>query len=239
MKVIAVASQKGGTGKTTLSGHLAVQAERAGAGPVALIDTDPQGSLSHWWNSRGAKFPVFVRTTISSLPGDLADLQSAGVNLVFIDTPPAITRSIIEVIKVADLVLVPIRPSPHDLVSAGVTVDLIANLDKPMVFIVNCATARARITGEAAIALSQHGTVAPTIIHNRTDFASSMIDGRTVMELSRAKKSTGEIEGLWDYLNGRIARGNNTASRVLDPGGLTAGGLNAGAGLPLFERPAE
>ena len=62
MRVMAFASQKGGSGKTTLAGHIAVQAERAGAGagPVAIIDTDPQGSLSDWWNARQAPTPVFA-----------------------------------------------------------------------------------------------------------------------------------------------------------------------------------
>ncbi len=64
MLVMAVASRKGGSGKTTLAGHLAVQAERAGAGPIALVDTDPQGSLSDWWNERQADTPVFARTII-------------------------------------------------------------------------------------------------------------------------------------------------------------------------------
>jgi Mrp family chromosome partitioning ATPase len=52
--ILVLSSQKGGTGKTTLSGHLAVEAQNAGVGPVALIDADPQGSLSHWWNARKA-----------------------------------------------------------------------------------------------------------------------------------------------------------------------------------------
>ncbi len=60
MRVMAFASQKGGSGKTTLAGHIAVQAELAGAGPVAIIDTDPQGSLSDWWNARPAPTPVFA-----------------------------------------------------------------------------------------------------------------------------------------------------------------------------------
>ena len=119
MKVIAVVSRKGGTGKTTLSGHLAVQAELAGAGPVVLIDTDPQGSLSRWWNCRQADRPYFLRTTISTLSNDLAELRSAGIELVIIDTPPAITSSIVEIVKIADLVIIPVRPSPHDLAAIG------------------------------------------------------------------------------------------------------------------------
>ena len=67
MRVLALASQKGGSGKTTLSGHLAVQAQRAGAGPVVLIDIDPQGSLADWWNEREAEYPAFAQTTVARL----------------------------------------------------------------------------------------------------------------------------------------------------------------------------
>jgi chromosome partitioning protein len=206
MKVIAVASQKGGTGKTTLCGHLAVQAERMGAGPVALIDTDPQGSLSDWWNARGAESPAFVQTTLATLTRDLEMLREAGVALVFIDTPPAMTFAIVEVVANADLVLIPVRPSPHDLAAAGATVDVVEKLGKPLVFVVNGASPRARITSEAAIALSQHGTVATGFIHHRTDFASSMIDGRTVMELPRSPRSNAEITALWQYVAKRLQR---------------------------------
>ncbi|NQU69764.1 MAG: ParA family protein [Rhodospirillales bacterium] len=206
MKVIAVASQKGGTGKTTISAHLAVQAELFGAGPVALIDTDPQGSLSNWWNVREAGTPVFVRTTIHTLSDDLAQLREAGVKLVIIDTPPAISEAIVGVVEVSGLAVIPVRPSPHDLAAAGATVGLIESQNKPLIFVINSASPRARITGEAAIALSQHGTVAPSIIHHRTEFASSMIDGRTVMELPRTQRSSAEIETLWSYLDARLER---------------------------------
>src|SRR5256885_1393018 len=63
MRVLAMASQKGGSGKTTLSGHLAVQAQLSGAGPVCLIDIDPQGSLADWWNEREADMPPFAKRT--------------------------------------------------------------------------------------------------------------------------------------------------------------------------------
>ncbi len=95
---------------------------------------------------------------------------------------PAITMAIQSVISVAELIVVPTRPSPHDLRAVGATVDLCERAGKPLLFVVNAATPRARITSEAAIALSQHGTVAPVTIHHRTDYASSMIDGRTVMD---------------------------------------------------------
>ena len=72
MQVLAFASQKGGAGKTTLAGHVAVQAERMGKGPVALLDADPQGSLADWWNERAAETPAFVQTSIDRLQEDIA-----------------------------------------------------------------------------------------------------------------------------------------------------------------------
>ena len=70
MRVLIFASQKDGSGKITLAGHVAVQAERAGAGPVALVDTDPQGSLFDWWNMRESERQYFVRTNFPRLLTD-------------------------------------------------------------------------------------------------------------------------------------------------------------------------
>jgi len=204
MHVIAVVSQKGGSGKTTLSGHLSVQAERCGHGPVAVIDTDPQGSLAAWWNEREDPTPVFVQTSLHELREHLDNMRQAGVRTVVIDTPPAITGAIHEVIRIADYVVVPTKPSPHDLRAVGATVKLVESCAKPMVFVLNDASPRAKITFEAAIALSQHGTVAPVTVHHRTLFASAMIDGRTAMELEPNGQSAIEILGLWEYINARL-----------------------------------
>ncbi len=216
MRILALASQKGGSGKTTLSGHLAVQAQRAGAGPVVLIDIDPQGSLSDWWNERTDEFPAFAQTTVARLAIDLEILRDQGFKLAVIDTPPAITMAIQSVIGVAELIVVPTRPSPHDLRAVGATVDLCERAGKPLLFVVNAATPKARITSDAAIALSQHGTVAPVTVHHRTDFASSMIDGRTVMDFDPNCKSAKEIENLWVYIADRLER--NFRRTVFSPG---------------------
>lgn len=206
MRVIVIASQKGGVGKTTLAAHLAVEAEAQGVSPVALIDMDPQGSLSAWWNSREAESPLFIQADLGNLAAQLRKLEAAGMALVVIDTPPALTEAIRSVVAVADLVVVPARPSPHDLRAVAGTVDLIEGLSKPMVFVVNSATARAKITGDAAVALSQHGRVAPTTVHHRNDFASSMIDGRTVRELEPEGKSAKEIAELFVYVNKQVSK---------------------------------
>ncbi|MDD2800071.1 MAG: ParA family protein [Methylobacter sp.] len=200
MRTLVIASQKGGVGKTTLAGHLSVLAEQNKNGPVALIDTDPQGSLASWWNERSAETPIFASVSIANLNEHLRELERCGVKLAIIDTPPAVTTTIKMVIAVADLVLIPTRPSPHDLRAVGSTVEMVESANKPMIFVINGAAARARITGEAAIALSQHGTVAPVTIYQRTDFAASMIDGRTVQEIDPRSRSAGEIKELWKYV---------------------------------------
>ncbi len=206
VRIVVFASQKGGSGKTTLSGHIAVEAERTGDGPVALIDTDPQGSLSKWWNARASSTPAFAQASLEELDACLDHLKSIGFKLIVIDTPPAVTQTIAHVVQRADLVVVPTRPSPHDLRAVGPTVDIADSLGKSLVFVVNSATPRARITSETAVALSQHGVVAPVTIHHRVDFAASMIDGRTVGDIQPESKSAREVSALWLYMRSRLAK---------------------------------
>ncbi len=204
MKTIVLASQKGGAGKTTLAAHLAVAAEMAGEGPCVLIDTDPQGSLAAWWNGRTADTPKFAPVTLQELCEKLALLSGAGFSYAFIDTPPAIAEAIRAVVAQADFVLIPTRPSPHDLRAVGRTVELAVDSNRSFAFAVTQAKTNSRLTVQAMAALSEHGVVAPAIIHDRVDFASSMIDGRTVLEVDPRGRSAGEVTELWRFVKARI-----------------------------------
>jgi len=132
MHVLVLASQKGGAGKTTLSRHLAVEAERVGQGPVVLIDADPQGGLAGWWNRRTADTPVFFASRLEDLPKHVEQARAGGVKLIIIDTPPQATTLIRAVVGLADLVLIPTRPSPDDLDAVGRTIDIVDDAHKPM-----------------------------------------------------------------------------------------------------------
>lgn len=206
MQIVAICSQKGGSGKTTLSGHLAVQAHLAGDGPVVLVDCDPQGSLAAWWNARELPGPDFARTMLASLEDDITRLRERNFRYLFVDTPPAASAAIARVMHFADLVLVPTRPSPHDLRAVRATLDLAERAGRPVVFVVNGANARSRLTTDAAVALSQHGTVAPVLVAQKVIMASSMIDGRTVMETHPDSQSAQEIVTLWSYVRERLVK---------------------------------
>jgi chromosome partitioning protein len=206
MRIIALASRKGGSGKTTIAAHLGVQAGRVGEGPAVLIDTDPQGSLGEWWRERKDETPALATVKLEDLTASIAELRSYGTAATIIDTPPAIASSIEQVIVMSDLVLIPTRPSPHDLRAVAGTVELVRKAGKPFLFVINGAAPRANITAEAVAALSEHGRVVPAILYQRTEYASSMIDGRTVMETAPSGKSAREIEELWKYVSAQIRR---------------------------------
>jgi chromosome partitioning protein len=200
MRILTIASQKGGAGKTTLTAHLAVEAGRAGAGPVAVVDTDPQGSLSAWWNTRQADTPLFAALDMSQLAAHLQVLQDRGIQVVLIDTPPALTSIIERTIAAAHFVLIPARPSPHDLRAVATIVEMVEYTNTPFCFVLNGATPRTTIARDAIGALAAHGKVAPVTLHQRIDFASSMIDGHTAVELEPQSRSGEEIAALWVYV---------------------------------------
>ena len=204
MKTLVIASQKGGAGKTTIAAHIAVAAELVGAGPVVLIDSDPQGSLSEWWNSREAQTPALAAATLAELPAKLQALQAAGVALAVIDTPPAITGAIRDVVEQADFVLIPTRPSPHDLRAVGQTVDIAREAGKPFAFVLTQAKPTAKLTVQTMAALSAHGVVAPAVVHDRVDFAASMVDGRTVVETDAKGRSSAEIKELLEFVQAQM-----------------------------------
>jgi cellulose biosynthesis protein BcsQ len=128
--VIALASRKGGAGKTTLASHLAVQAEAAGDGPVAVMDTDPQGGLAGWWNARAAATPEWIEPA-NGLSAAIEACRAAGYRALLVDTPPSLSETIADVLALADLILVPVQPSPNDLRAVGGTVELAAASGKP------------------------------------------------------------------------------------------------------------
>jgi chromosome partitioning protein len=214
MKTIVINSQKGGSGKTTICAHLAVEAERAGDGPVFLIDTDPQGTLSTWHEHREAEVPQRVEVPLENLAEGLAVLKDRKASYCFIDTAPTRTDENVALFRMADLVLVPIRPSPSDLWAAAATVSLLKEADIPFLFILTQAKANASITAQAAAALSHHGPVAETFIADRVPYAAAMTDGRTALELSAKGPAAIETTALWKNIKACLHANMKKAEKV-------------------------
>jgi len=118
------------------------------------------------------------------------------------------------VVSQADFVLIPIRPSPHDLRAVGSTVELALIANRPFAFAVTQAKPNSRLTVQAMAALSEHGVVAPSIIHDRVDYAASMIDGRTVLEVDPKGRSAAEVADLWQFIKARLDDSNKTRKKA-------------------------
>ncbi len=208
MRVLAFASQKSGAGKTTLAGHIAVQAQRAGTKSVVLVDLDPDASLTDWFALRqedDEPLPV-TRSNLKDLSTKLQQLRADGVELVVLDTPPTLHQAIDESIMAADLVAIPTRPCAHDLAAAGATVELVQSHGKPFCFVVNSAEPEGELTPEVVMALAQHGSIATVSIPRSVAMIETMLDGRTVMELPDNPAPASELARLWDYLAKRLMK---------------------------------
>ncbi len=131
------------------------------------------------------------------LPAALATLAQRGATFCLIDTAPTRADENTELFRLADLVLVPVRPSPSDLWAVSATVKLLKQIGTPFLFVVNQATLNANITAQAIAALSHHGPVAQTIIVNRVPYAAAMTDGHAAGELMPKGPAALEIAALW------------------------------------------
>jgi chromosome partitioning protein len=194
MKMIAFVARKGGVSKTTLTAHIAVTA--SASHPVILVDADPQHSLTDWWNDREADTPALMDVTVGRLSAELAKVEGED-GLVMVDTPAFDSGIVATVIHDADLVVIPVKPSPHDLRSIGVTVEAVQKAGKPYVFVITQAIGGASLTTQARAVLAESGPVVDTVMHNRVAYAGAMTDGRTVLETDPHGKAAVEVAAIY------------------------------------------
>ena len=197
MQVIVINSQKGGSGKTMLVKHLSVEAERVGDGPVFLIDTDPQASLTAWHNRREAEIPQRVEAPFQRLRGALEFMRDRGAKYCFVDTASGRVDVAKDLFELADLVIFPVQASEDDLTAAPVTVAALKKARAPFVFVLTRVKANTLITAQAAAILSKHGVVAEAFVIDRTGYKSPYPKGQTVIEAEPKGKAANEITALW------------------------------------------
>jgi chromosome partitioning protein len=207
MKTIIIANQKGGSGKSTSTVHLAVAAEQAGDGPVVISDTDPQGSTGDWFNQRkrsGIDQPRYAPLALSALAKDIRALKEAGASYLFIDTAPSIGNVNAELFEFADLILIPLNPTPADLRALVKGLPTIKASGKPFNFILARVRPNLRNNDGTAMALEALGLVLPTRMHERVIYAESFAHGKTAFEVEPGGVASNELTNIWKSLKGRI-----------------------------------
>src|ERR1700761_2439193 len=158
MHTIVLATQKGGSGKSTLTIGLALAARNAGH-HVRLIETDPQGTLSNWQSRRGIVEPMVEAIyNVGSLESRLEALARGGVTLAIIDTASGLSAVTAAAIRCADLCLIPARPSVTDIEASAATLKAVLAWKKPFAFVLNQTPTRGRRIDNAANALGGENT---------------------------------------------------------------------------------
>ncbi len=200
MKTIAIISQKGGAGKTTVSIHLAVAAEERGL-KTAIFDLDPQASAATWADKRTKEAPAVVSAQASRLPGLLEQAAAQQADLVIIDSAPNADAASLAAARAADIILIPCRPAAFDLNAIGTTLALASVAGKPAFVLLNAVPPQGRVGEEARQALIGGGVaVADPVLHQLVAFSHAVNDGRSAQELDAKSKAATEISALFDWI---------------------------------------
>ena len=200
MPTVAIISQKGGAGKTTLALHLAAAAEEAGLVSL-VIDTDPQATASTWAAWRKEVPPAVIDSAPPRLASKIEQAIKQGARFIVIDTPPHADSAASAAVEVADLVLIPCRPSAFDLAAVQTTAKLVKLLRKPAFVVFTAGSPNApRVYEEAAALVSGFGVPAcPIIISDRAAFRHATGEGKTVLELEPEGKAADEIHAIYKW----------------------------------------
>ena len=200
-RIVTVSQQKGGTGKTTIAAHLAIAWSQMKKS-VAVLDVDPQGSLGEWLEARERelgedKTGLTFRTASGWGARREARWLARDYDFVIIDTPPKAEIESRPAIEAADLVVVPVQPTPVDLWATEATLKLAASEDAASVMVLNRVPPRARLTDEMTAAMQTFGSqTTKAKLGNRVIFASSIGAGSTALEKQPKGAAADETRAL-------------------------------------------
>lgn len=203
-KIITIAQQKGGAGKTTLAAHLAVAWRQAGKS-VALVDIDPQGSLTRWYQTRAQAFDGQAGFSHSQITGWRTQKEVERLarenDVVVVDSPPHAETEARIAVRVASMVVVPVQPSPMDFWATQPTLDLGKQEKVRILLVLNRMPPRSKVTeqliGEIRGLLTPPAVdLADTRVGNRIAFAGALLAGRAVTETDKGSKGAEEMSAL-------------------------------------------
>lgn len=200
MKVIAIISQKGGAGKTTLALNLAIASEIDGKS-AAIFDLDPQASSTDWKDSREAEAPAVISLHAARINHYLEMARKNVADLVIFDTAPHSQKDALDAAQAADLILIPCKPSLLDLRAISSSVKIAQLAEKPAIAVLTQTQPRGTLTDEATEAIKSYGVpLAPVCIGNRMAFIHAFTLGKGVLETEPTSKAGEEIKALYSFL---------------------------------------
>jgi len=215
MKIVAVIGQKGGSGKTTTAENLAVEAARCGRS-VALIDLDSQPTSATWGDRRGSENPAVVSAQVARLRHVLDAAKAQGTALAILDTPPRTAEASIEAARVADLVLVPLRPLINDMETLAALHEVVSFAKARRAFIViNAAGIQGQRHLDAEKAAIERGfSVCPVVLYNRSAYGDAPASGQGVGEYEPEGKAAKEIRRLYKFVQKELGTRERANSRT-------------------------
>jgi chromosome partitioning protein len=200
MRVIAIISEKGGAGKTTLAVNLAVAAEAHGLA-TAVFDLDPRANSTVWGDNRPSKIPAVVPAQAPRLAMLLEQARGNDADLVIIDTAGNAEGVAGQAAARADAILIPCRPFAPDLISVATSVKLAKASGKPFFVVINAAPVQGVETAEAVAAITAEGVeVAPVVLHSRKPFVSRFHEGLTALDIDPKGKAAAETREFFLWL---------------------------------------
>lgn len=204
MKTIVILNSKGGVGKSNITRHLAVAAEQENPNEVVLCDTDPQGSLADWWNARKAETPQLAIVSLNEFKVK-QPMIAKQFHYLFFDTAAAHAEEYAEIVQSADIIVIPVVPSPDDVRSLSrLTLPVVKASNRPFIFVMSKARLGTELLISTMAALSEHGAVCQTIIIQREGYAKASLTGSTLLEDEPRGKGAEEMRELWNFVKSRI-----------------------------------
>lgn len=199
MKVLALLSQKGGAGKSTLARSFAVAALLDEI-RVVVIDADPQGTVVNWRQRRDAEAPTVVALDGKTLAERIDEVRAAGADLCIIDTPPHLRAIVGMAAEAADAAIIPCRPTPEDLEAIGPTLQILQGTNTRTGLVFNAVPSGARVLALARAGVAALGLpVCPTAITERVAHPYASSEGMTVQEREPTSRGAAEITEVWRW----------------------------------------